>query len=72
MACWNRYWAWTKTDDYKQQMRAIVGAPDFLDGNYLSTDAARAGDAAADQCLQPAGDQRAGGQHLGQFLVAIL
>ena len=28
-----------KTDDYKQQMRAIVSAPDFLDGNYLSTEA---------------------------------
>ncbi len=38
MSCWNRYWAWTKTDDYKQQMRAIVSAADFLDDNYLSTD----------------------------------
>jgi hypothetical protein len=38
MACWKRYWVWTKTDDYKRDMRAIVGAPDFLDGNYLSTD----------------------------------
>jgi len=37
--CWNRYWAWTKTDDFKAKMRAIVAAPDFLDGNYLSTDA---------------------------------
>jgi hypothetical protein len=37
--CWNRYWAWTKTDDYKQQMRAIVNAPDFLDDNFLSTEA---------------------------------
>jgi hypothetical protein len=36
---WNRYWAWTKTEDYKAKMRAIVAAPDFLDGNYLSTDA---------------------------------
>jgi hypothetical protein len=39
LACWNRYWAWTKTEAYKQQMRAIVAAPDFLDGNYLSTEA---------------------------------
>jgi hypothetical protein len=38
LTCWNKYWAATKTDDYKQQMRAIVHAPDFLDGNYLSTD----------------------------------
>ncbi len=38
MACWNRYWAWTKTDDFKAQMRSIVQAPDFTDDNYLSTD----------------------------------
>ncbi len=38
LQCWNRYWAWTKTDDYKGQMRAIVQAPDFLDGNFLSTE----------------------------------
>jgi hypothetical protein len=36
--CWNQYWAWTKTDDFKSKMRAIVQMPDFLDGNYLSTD----------------------------------
>ncbi len=34
--CWNHYWSGTKTDEYKQQMRAIVEADDFLDGNYLS------------------------------------
>ena len=38
LQCWNRYWTWTKTDDYKQQMRDIVHAPDFLDDNYLSTE----------------------------------
>lgn len=38
MSCWNRYWAWTKTDEYKRQMREIVAAPDFLDNNYLSTE----------------------------------
>ena len=38
LGCWSKYWAWTKTEDYKQQMRAIVHAPDFLDNNYLSTD----------------------------------
>ena len=36
--CWNKYWAWTKTDDFKSKMRAMVQQPDFLDGNYLSTD----------------------------------
>ena len=39
LQCWNKYWAWTQTDDYKQRMRAIVDAPDFLDGNFLSTEA---------------------------------
>jgi hypothetical protein len=39
MTCWNKFWAFTKTEDYKAQMRAIVHAPDFLDGNYLSTEA---------------------------------
>ena len=38
LACWNRYWEWTKTDDFKQKTREIVKAPDFLDNNYLSTD----------------------------------
>ena len=38
MNCWNRYWAWTKTEDFKSKMRAIVMAPDFLDGNYLSAE----------------------------------
>jgi hypothetical protein len=37
--CFKRYWKWTQTDAYKAQMRKIVQAPDFLDGNYLSTDA---------------------------------
>jgi hypothetical protein len=36
--CWNRYWTWTKTDDYKAKMRAIVMAGDFLDDNFLSAD----------------------------------
>lgn len=38
LQCWNKYWAWTKTDEFKAKMKAIVEAPDFLDGNYLSTD----------------------------------
>lgn len=37
--CWKRYWEWTETDDFKRQMREIVLRDDFLDGNYLSTDA---------------------------------
>jgi hypothetical protein len=38
LTCWNRYWAWSKTGEYKNQMRSIVRASDFLDDNYLSTD----------------------------------
>ena len=38
LACWDRYWRWTKTDDFKSKMRKIVAAPDFLDDNFLSTD----------------------------------
>ena len=37
--CFKRYWGYTQTDDYKAMMRDIVRAPDFLDGNYLSSDA---------------------------------
>ena len=36
--CWSRYWDWTRTDDFHQQMRQIVNASDFLDNNYLSND----------------------------------
>ena len=36
--CWNKYWAWTKTEDFKAKMRAIVLQKDFLENNFLSTD----------------------------------
>ena len=39
MDCFKRYWKWTQSDEYKAEMRKIVQAPDFLQGNYLSTDA---------------------------------
>jgi hypothetical protein len=39
LECFKRYWTWTQTDAYKAEMRKIVQAPDFLQGNYLSTDA---------------------------------
>jgi hypothetical protein len=38
MNCWNKYWAWTKTEDFKSKMREIVMAPDFLTGNFLSAE----------------------------------
>ncbi|KWT82819.1 MULTISPECIES: hypothetical protein [unclassified Variovorax] len=37
--CFKRYWKWTQGDEYKAEMRKIVQAPDFLQGNYLSSDA---------------------------------
>ncbi|HEX7183790.1 MAG TPA: hypothetical protein VF756_18300 [Thermoanaerobaculia bacterium] len=37
--CWDNYWRWTETPDFKTKMTAIVKAPDFLTGNYLSNDA---------------------------------
>jgi hypothetical protein len=38
LGCWNNYWTWTQTPDFKQKMRDIVAAPDFLAGNYLSAE----------------------------------
>ena len=38
LSCWNKYWEWTKTEEFKQKMREIVLADDFLKDNYLSTE----------------------------------
>lgn len=38
LECWDRYWTWTKTDEFKTQMRAIVLADKFLENNYLSSE----------------------------------
>ncbi len=38
LGCWNDYWKWTKTDEFKELMTPIVEAPEFLDNNFLSTD----------------------------------
>ena len=38
LRCWNRYWDWTETTEFKEKMRQIVLAKDFLDDNYLSTE----------------------------------
>jgi len=38
MGCWSRYWASTKTEAFKSEMRSIVAKPDFLDGNFLSAE----------------------------------
>jgi hypothetical protein len=38
LACWNRYWKWVGSADFKNKMRPIVLADDFLDHNYLSNE----------------------------------
>ncbi len=39
LACFKRYWTWTQSDEFKTKMREVVHASDFLQGNYLSSDA---------------------------------
>ena len=36
--CWNAYWEFTKTSEFKQQMTRVVLAEDFLENNFLSID----------------------------------
>ncbi|HEX2828955.1 MAG TPA: hypothetical protein VHP37_21575 [Burkholderiales bacterium] len=38
LQCFKKFWAWTKTDEFKAQMTRIVMADDFLAGNYLSNE----------------------------------
>jgi hypothetical protein len=38
LGCWDKYWTWTQTDEFKSKMRAIVMADDFLKDNYLSAE----------------------------------
>ncbi len=38
LKCWNDYWAWTKTSEFKSAMSAITLSESFLKDNYLSTD----------------------------------
>jgi hypothetical protein len=38
LGCWDKYWAWTQTDEFKGKMRQIVLADDFLKDNYLSAE----------------------------------
>ena len=39
LGCFKKYWSWTQTDGYKSVMRDVVLKTDFLENNYLSTDA---------------------------------
>jgi hypothetical protein len=38
LECWQDYWQWTKSEEFRQAMREIVLADDFLDENFLSTE----------------------------------
>lgn len=38
LACWNDYWRWTKTDEFKKAMTEIVMEDNFLHNNFLSTE----------------------------------
>jgi hypothetical protein len=38
LKCWNAYWDWTKTEEFKEEMNKLVLADDFLKDNFLSTE----------------------------------
>jgi hypothetical protein len=38
LKCWNDYWQYTKTEEFKEPMRQMVLADDFLKDNFLSTE----------------------------------
>ena len=38
LSCWNDYWKWTKSDEFKIAMKEITKKDDFLQDNYLSTE----------------------------------
>ncbi|WP_437989843.1 hypothetical protein [Sorangium sp. So ce145] len=38
LTCFERYWEWTKTDEFKREMREIVLKEDFLEDNFMSND----------------------------------
>ena len=70
--CWNKYWAWTKTDEFKREMREIVLADDFLDDNYLSTELRVPVTLLQTNACSPLATNAIAGQHLGQLLLAVL
>jgi hypothetical protein len=36
--CWNSYWDYVRSPEFKSEMRKIAQQPDFLESNYLSTE----------------------------------
>ena len=72
LECWNRYWSWTQTDDYRTKMRQIVEADDFLDGNFLSNDARVPVTLLETNACSPLATNAIAGEHLGQFLLGLV
>ena len=72
LICFSKYWAWTKTDAFRQQMRQIVMADDFLDGNFSVERRPCTGHLTTDQRLQPVGHERHRREHLGQLFLRVL
>jgi hypothetical protein len=38
LSCWNGYWYWTKSEEFKREMKAIALKDDFVKDNFLSTE----------------------------------
>ncbi|MEY4748097.1 MAG: hypothetical protein RIQ60_311 [Pseudomonadota bacterium] len=38
LKCWDDYWKYVRSDEFKQPMKVLVSKPDFLDNNFLSID----------------------------------
>lgn len=38
LTCWDEWWQWTKSEEYRELAREIVLADDFLEENFLSTE----------------------------------
>jgi hypothetical protein len=38
LTCWDEWWQWTKSEEYRGLIREIVAADDFLEDNFLSTE----------------------------------
>ncbi len=72
LACFARYWDWTQTETFKQQMRQIVLADDFLDGNYLSNDMRIPVTLLQTNACSPLATNSIARQDLGQFLLREL
>ena len=65
LECWEQYWAWTESDDFKQRMVEKVRKSQISGGQFPLHRISRSRDAAAYECLQSARNECARQQHLG-------